>query len=153
MASRYLYNSIDANCGVQSPIYVVDNAPVRITVTGLLAGQSIPVLFRMSGDCLGPNGSPCARHLSYTTPVARGGCATALSDLLTQIIEVMPGTYELDMSAIPANQPVAVLMEELSDLTDRSSVGFVLPYAQCAPVPAPVACPPVAPLGLIATWG
>lgn len=157
MAGRFLYNSIDATCGTQSPIYVVDNAPVRLTVTGLLPGQTIPILFRMSGDCLGPNGSPCARHLSYTTQVSRNGCSVELSDLQTQIVEVMPGTYELDMSGIPAVQPVAVLMEEMSDLTDKASIGFMLPYAQCASStttpPTPVTCPTLAPLGLITTWG
>jgi hypothetical protein len=152
MAPRYLYNSIDANCGVQSPVYSVDNAPVRLTVTGLLAGQTIPIMFRMSGDCLGPNGSPCARKLSYTTQVFRGGCPAALSDLQTQIVEVMPGAYELDMSSLPSGQPVAVLMEELSDMTDKSSVGFMLPYAQCAPTP-PVTCPALTPLGVITSWG
>ena len=90
MASRYLYNSIDPLGGAQSPIYSVDNAPVRITVTGLLPGQAIPVLFRMSGDCLGANGSPCARQLSYVTPVSRNGCAVELSDLQTQIARRKP---------------------------------------------------------------
>ena len=150
MAPRYLYNSIDANCGVQSPAYAVDSAPVRLTVTGLLAGQTIPILFRMSGDCLGPSGSPCARHLSYTTPLIRGGCPAALSDQQTQLVEVMPGAYELDMSAIPIGQPVAVLVEELGGLADSPAVRFVLPYTQCGP---PVACPPVTAQGVVTTWG
>ena len=54
MAGRFLYSSIDAVCGAQSPVYSVDDAPVRVTAMGLLPGQTIPIMFRMSGGfCCG----------------------------------------------------------------------------------------------------
>lgn len=149
MAARYLYNTIDSACGQQSPAYVVDDSPVRLTVIGLLPGQTVPLLLRISGSCTAPGGKPCRASYTHAAPMYRGGCLAALSSEQTTYIEAIPGSYEIDTSALPPGQAVAIHFEELTGMSERSAFNFTQSMASC---PA-ASCPSSAPLGVVSSWG
>lgn len=148
MAGRFLYNTMDATCGEQSTTFLVDDAPVRLTASGLLAGQALPIEVMLSGDCT-VNGRPCARAFDHWAPLVQCGDAMALTADSNRYIEVQPGTYRVVTASLPPAQPAIVLAEELKSLGRRGQINFHIPVGSCTP-PAP--CPaPVS--GVLPAWG
>jgi hypothetical protein len=66
----------------------------------------------------------------------------------TQYIEVMPGTYRLDLSGIPPAQPVAITMDQSPDMFD--SFDKFIASSGCSTVNT---CPPATPSGITPSWG
>lgn len=149
--SRYLYNTIDPSCDVNTT-FVVDDAPVILRTIGLLPTDVLPVEVMLAGLCT-RNGRACLDSpYEHWTPLISGGCPAALTGASTMYIELMPGTYRVDVSSLPPAQQVAILASEIEDHKNR--VSYCIPASNCSPADlAASTCPPAAPVGLVTSWG
>lgn len=133
--NRYLYNTVHDKCGSQLPNFVVGEHPIKLTVFGLLDGQTIPIETLMSGTCI-VNGKAC-EVLDMWVPLNRDGCAAELSGAATQQIHHIPGAYRVDVSALPPDQPVAILAETMPNVGINYNYNMDPCACPCSP-PMPI---------------
>jgi hypothetical protein len=148
MANSYLYNTADPSCATGPSVFQVANEPVMIIATGLNPTDVLPIEVMTSAKC----GASCPVPTEHWAPLMRG-CPVSISGMNNQFIELIPGTYRINTSSLPASQPVAIVLQDAPTLKGiRPAFCYSTSTCPGGSESAPV-CPPGTPTGVATTWG
>jgi hypothetical protein len=146
VANAYLYNTVDPSCATGKTVFIVGNEPVMVVATGLNPSDVLPIEVMTSAKC----GANCPVPTEHWAPLMRG-CVVAISGMSNQYIELIPGTYRIDTSSLPAAQPVAIVLQDAPTLKGLRP-SFCYSTSNCPSAEGPT-CPPATPTGVATTWG
>jgi hypothetical protein len=110
--AQFLYNGHNQSLAVGggAGVFTVSESAVRLAVAGLAGAQKLPILYRVEGPI-----TKTQNQDFYWTPYTEGGAAVELAAANTVEILMVPGTYKVDFSSLPAVNTVVVSMHD----TDR----------------------------------